>query len=237
MRRLAALALVACGSSPPPSPAPLAGHATHSTATTPAPQIAWRDGMAGVVGFDISQLPAIARDASVVVVPIVESDGGRGYPNLRLEVRERGDFLASTIAVMDANEYEALVPDSAHASPELGRRIAAANQQLAALHAEHDLVTMPPLQPMDVKADFDGTHVRVTARERFGDEKTIAKVDATTWLAKPGPRCAQCPPCENAAYLDGVYRARGIDAVVVRIAYRGTDTCWEPSPQLHVIAW
>lgn len=238
MRSVIALVLVAaCGSSTP-APAPLTGHTTHTAPTTPAPQIGWRDGMEGVVGFDVSQLPAIARDASIAVVPIIDSDGGRGYLNLTLQVRERGDFLAKTIDVMDANDYETLVPDGAHASPELVKRIAAANQQLAALHAQHDLVTMQPVTPAEgPKVDFDGHHVRVLARTRFGDEKTVAKVDATSWLAKPGARCAQCPPCENPAYLDKVYKAPGVDAVVVRIAYRGTDTCWEPGAQLHVVAW
>ena len=25
--------------------------------------------------------------------------------------------------------------------------------------------------------------------------------------------------------------------LVVDVAYRGTDTCWEPTAQLHVLSW
>lgn len=235
-----ALALVAaCGSSTPaPAPSPLASRTKPGTPTTPPPHISWREGTADVRGFDVRQLPAIARDASIAVVPVVDSDGGRGYPNLHIEVRERGDFVARTIDVMTSNEYETLVTDEERPTPELDKRLAAANEQLAELHAAHDLVTMQQLTPSEPpKVDFDGHAVRVLARVRFGDYKTIAKVDATSWLPKPAPRCAQCPPCENPAHLDSVYKAPGIDAVVVRIAFSGTDTCWEPGAQLHVIAW
>lgn len=229
-------ALGACSSAGSASsgPPPLAGHAAHPAPTTPAPRIAWRDG-----AFDTSQLPAIARDASLAVVPDIDSDGGRGYPNLQLEVRERGDFLMSTIAVMSPNDYDALVPDGAHPAPELERRIAAANATLAELHANHDLVTMQPLSPSEgIRVTFGEDHtLRVMTKIERGDFKTVAKVNGTGWLAKPGQRCAQCEPCENPAFLDGVYKAPHVDAVVVRINYRGTDTCWEPGAQLHVVAW
>jgi hypothetical protein len=43
--------------------------------------------------------------------------------------------------------------------------------------------------------------------------------------------------CSNPAFLSGAYHATEINALVVDIGYKGTDTCWEPSDQLHVIAW
>jgi len=39
------------------------------------------------------------------------------------------------------------------------------------------------------------------------------------------------------AFLDGVYHAEGINVLVAQIGYRGTDTCWEPADQMHVVVW
>lgn len=246
MRALLAIVLVACSTRPAASPAPpLTGRSEHAAPSGPAPQIRWDKGQ-----FDTSSLPAIARDGSLAVVAVSESDGGRGYPNLRLEVRDRADRVVDTHVVMVSNEAETLISDGLNASPALARRIAAANDQLAVLHARHDLVPMhafdfspdPFGPPKTAQADglavaFGPDHVlRVVARDQRG-EKTVAQVDGTSWLAPSGPRCPGCEPCENPAYLEGVYKADGIDAVVVRIAYQGTDLCWEPGDQLHLIAW
>lgn len=246
MRALLAIVLVACSAPPASSPAPvLAGRAERPAPSGPAPRIRWSAGQ-----FDTSSLPAIARDGSLAVVAVSDSDGGRGYPNLRLEVRDRGDRVVETHVIMVSNEAEALIPDSVHAGPELERRIAAANDKLAALHAQNDLVTMrafdfspdpfgpsQPARSAGLTVTFGPDHVlRVRARDRRA-EKTVAKIDGKSWLAPSGPRCPGCEPCENPAYLAGVYQADGIDAVVVRIAYQGTDLCWEPGDQLHVIAW
>lgn len=247
MRALLSLALVACSSSTPaPAHEPaLTGRAERPAPTGRAPRIGWNQGT-----FDTSQLPAVARSGDLAVVAVDEGDGGRGYPNLRLEVRDRADRVVDTHVVMTANEFETLVPDAAHASPALERRIAAANEHLAKLHARHDLVTTPgfdfkpdpfgasqPAHGDGLTVTFGADHqLRVKARDNRG-ETTIAKVDGTSWLAPSGKHCPQCEPCENPAYLAGVYKAPGIDALVVRIAYQGTDLCWEPGDQLHVIAW
>jgi hypothetical protein len=241
MRALLAIALAACGSSAPsPEPA-LAGYATRPAPTTPAPRISYRDAR-----FDAPALPAIARDGAVAVVAMIDHDSGRGFPNLRIEVRDRKDRVVENIGVMTANEFETLVPDGTTATPELERRIAAGNSRLAALHAEHDLVTMQalalkvdPLGPSQpargdgLVVTFDADH---TLRVRASD-RVVATANGTSWLVPSGKRCAQCEPCENPPYLAAVYKATGITAIVVRIAYRGTDTCWEPADQLHLIGW
>ena len=245
MRALAALALAltACGSSAPGSEPALTGHhAPAATPTGPAPTIAL-----GERGFETPGLPAIARAGDLVVLPIIAGDAGRGSPNLRVEVRDRRDKLAEAIEVMAADDYEELVPDGIHAGHVLERRIADANRRLAALHAEHDLTAMraipftpepfgppKPVQGAGLAISFDADH---QLRVRSDAGALLATVDGTGWLAPSGPRCAQCPPCENPAYLAGAYRVPGIDVLVVRIAYTGTDTCWEPGDQLHVIAW
>jgi hypothetical protein len=43
--------------------------------------------------------------------------------------------------------------------------------------------------------------------------------------------------CSNPDFLRDAFVAADAKLVVVRVAYRGTDTCWEPTSQLHVIAW
>lgn len=239
----AAVALIACGSSTPPREPAIAGHAPAAAPTGPAPSIAFVDR-----GFTTPGLPAIARAGDLAVLPIVDNDGGRGFPNLQVEVRDRRDKLVENHEIMAANDYERLVPDGEHPIPALEARIAAANQRLAQLHADHDLVAMAeleftpdplgppkPIENAGLVISFEADH-QLRVREAGG--ALLATADGTSWLAPPrSPACAQCPPCENPAYLAGAYRAPGIDAVVVRIAYTGTDTCWEPGDQLHVIAW
>jgi hypothetical protein len=209
-RALVAVMIAACSSgSAPPATTPIQGQAPHRAApTTPPPAIDWRDG-----AFVMTGLPAIARDGGLVVAPLIESDGGRGFANLQIELRDRRDKRVMTIPVMTANEFEALVPDGRSASPALVSRIAATNRRLAGVHTDYDLVPMQAIDPGGLSIDF-------TARG---------------WLAPPGQRCAQCPPCENPPYLDAVYKADGIDVRLVRVAYRGTDLCWEPTPQWHVV--
>lgn len=209
-----AIVLVGCGGSPPP----LAGSAPPSNAvapTSPAPRVGWRRITDGAGAFDIDQLPRVARSGRVAVVAIVEGDGGRGFPNLRLEVRDRDDRVVDQLDVMTSNEYETLVPDGETPAPALVQRIDDANRRLAALHAEHDLVAM-------TKADADAA-TRDTAVRKG-------------WLAPYVRTCAGCQPCENPARLAAMYRADGVPAIVVRVSYTGTDLCWEPGDKLHVLA-
>jgi hypothetical protein len=195
---------------PTPAPAPVANTSAPPppNASAPPPHIDWRDGR-----FDTANLPALGTRGEVVVVPMIENDGGRGFPNLRIEVHDASDRVIRRIDVMTANEYETLVPDGEHASPTLTARIETANRALETLATEHDLAPMQQRKNADLTIDFA----------------------AHGWLAPKGPRCAGCPPCENPPYLDAVYESAHSRLLLVRVAYRGTDTCWEPSPQWHVI--
>ena len=240
MRALVALALVlaACGSSAQ-APA-LQGRAAKRAPSGPAPTIAFTGG-----SFDVERLPAVARTGELVALAITDSDSGRGNPNLRLEVRGRDDRITDTLVVLAANDFETLVPDGVTAAAALEARITAANRKLIALHDDHDLVPMQLFATGDTFAratSVEGDALSVSfaddnrLRVRNGTEP-LATVDGSTWLAPKGPRCAQCPVCENPAWLDAMFKARDIDVIVVRIQYSGTDTCWEPPAQLHVIAW
>lgn len=43
--------------------------------------------------------------------------------------------------------------------------------------------------------------------------------------------------CENPALLSAAFVAPAARLAVVEIAYEGTDTCWAPASQLHVVVW
>src|SRR5277367_6387479 len=98
MRALLVLVLVACGGSPAPQATPTApaeNHVQPSPRETPAPAVAWGTDHR----FASHGLPAVARGGELVVVPVVDSDGGRGNANLHVEVRDRSDHTVQTIAV------------------------------------------------------------------------------------------------------------------------------------------
>lgn len=244
--RLALLALAACGgASPTPAPPPTAieNHpAPVRERATPPPTIQWTDGKPTWTG-----LPAVARGGELAIVPISGGDAGRGYPNLKLEVHDRSDRTVQTLEVLTSNEFDTLAPGGS-ASPTLQKRIADANAELARMHGVHDLAAMHPLElqkPVDggpqhlaigdgFDVDWSTDHLHVL---HHNTDHPLALVDGKPWLVKDHQACPTCPPCENPAFLDGVYHAEGINVLVVQIGYRGTDTCWEPADQLHVVTW
>ena len=241
MRRapIAIAALVgACGSprAPATSPSPTS---PAPSSTSPAPSITWSED-----GFDERGLPAIAKDGSVVAIAVRDNDGGRGFPNLHLELRDRRDALVRTIDVLAANRYETDVV-AGKALAALVARSDAANAELAQLHGAHALVMMQalPVENSEDGADQIARADAISLRWRSPTLEIAAGATRTTragasWLAKPGARCAQCPPCDNPAYLAGAFVAPSVPGVaLVQIGYRGTDTCWEPSDQFHVVTW
>lgn len=236
MSRWALLALAACSGHADPIVAN-AGDVAHRG--TPSPTIAWTDN-----AFDTTTLPAVARAAQIVVVPIREIDGGRGFPNLRLEVRDRGDQTIQTIEVLNSNEYEKLAPDGTP-NAELTKRIADANEALVHLHDLHDLVSMHPLEVQKsdephlaigdgLDVDWNTDHVHIF---RHNSDRPVHVRDSRAWLIKEHEPCKGCGMCQNAAFLRAVYHVPQMSLVVMQLSYRGTDTCWEPSDQLHVVAW
>jgi hypothetical protein len=244
--RLAAivLACTACGGGAKPAPAPAPATPLDSPVTprsTPPPKLTWTDR-----GFDVAGLPAVARAGEIAVVPVRDNDSARGFPNLRIDVRDRTDKVAQTIQVMTANEYEQLVPDGHRATPELVQRLEVANHELAKLHGLHDLVVMHAMEIQPTKdvphlaiddtidVEFDSDHLHVFHHD---DSRPFITLATTGWLAVAAKRCPDCPPCENPALLGGVYHAPLISLVVLDIAYKGTDTCWQPPDQWHVVAW
>ena len=240
-RALAVVALAACGGSSPP--AAIEGHATtRALPTTPAPSITWIDH-----GFDATGLPAVAADGSTVVLAIHAEDDGRGAPNLTLVVKDRRDTTTAAFSVLGVDEVEAMF-DEHGMRPALRARIQAANDRLTRLHAQHDLVTLPALT-IDTTLEAE-QRLRATGRdlsiewkagllEIRDHQREVRRVTTpASWLVEDRPMCTTCTElCHNAAYLGGVVADATRRIAVVTISYTGTDTCWEPSSQHHVVAW
>ena len=240
-RSLAVVVLAACGGSSPP--APIEAHAaTRAHPTTPAPSITWIDN-----GFVAHGLPAVTSDGSTVVLAIQAEDGGRGAPNLAVVALDRHDAITATVPVLGVDETEAMF-DEHGMRPTLRARIQAANDRLTTLHAQHDLVALPALT-IDTTVEADqrlratGTDLTVEwkagvleIRDRRREVKRVPT--PASWLVADRPLCTTCTEiCHNAAYLGGVVADATRRIAVVTISYTGTDTCWEPSSQHHVVAW
>lgn len=236
MKALLALLLVACGAGTPP-PSPLKGRSEPpppAQRTTPAPSISYGDDR-----FELHGFPAIARDRRIVALPVTESDGGRGYPNLRIELRFESDKTFETIPVMDSNDYETLVANG-EATPELRRRLDKANARLRELHEQSDFVTMLPGENLETEfvvnttyeVRYDGSSVRLVL-----DADHSFSFEHADWKAPKRTTCNGCAPCENPEHLAQVFYADGINAIVVGFEYEGTDLCWEPARSLHVLTW
>jgi hypothetical protein len=217
--------------------------------TTPAPTIEFGGAQGANGWWKLERLPAVARAGQLVVIPLIENDGGRGYPNLRIEVRDRSDRAVQTIPVLSADEWEKLQKPDGSAGPDLLARIADANRELDKLHGLHDLVGMHALDvQVDPAAgkhaahlaigdgfdvDFNTDHLHVF---RHNATRSFITLDSRGWLAKPRP-LAGGEMCQNDAFLANTFHANGINVLLVQIGFTGTDTCWEPPDQLHVVAW
>jgi hypothetical protein len=246
VKALLPLALVACNTATPPATIPKNTPEPVSAPATAAPSISFVDDH-----FELHGLPAIARDRSIVVLPQIDGDGGRGYPNLRIDLRSPSDTPIGKDVVMFSNDYEALVVDGSP-TKELARRLEKTNARLRELHAKHVLVEMKRAEELDHKPDPQGGAgwqatefvIDVTTQIRYanGVLEIVFRADRSlsferNWKAPPVSRGPSEPPCENPEYLKTVYYAEGISAIVAEVAYQGTDTCWEPGNELHVISW
>ncbi|MGN6108609.1 MAG: hypothetical protein ACTHU0_26120, partial [Kofleriaceae bacterium] len=232
-----------CGSS---APGPL--HHTGSSPPTAGPEVTW-----GQAGFETPRLPAVSADGELVVLAYQDIDGGRGNPNLRLVTVDRRDTETGRHVVLAADDADQLIgPDPR--SPELDARIAEANRWLGELHGRRALVALAPLAednapdvaPSErtraagggVTVEWKGGQLRITQ-----DGKVV--VDRATppqWLAEDRPippevTGGELEKCSNAAFLGGAAVDVEHEVAVITVSYTGTDLCWEPANQQHVVAW
>jgi len=231
--KLALALLVAC-SGAPPKPAPVDNHADVVARDMPAPRIEW---VAAENRLVATGLPAASRDGKLAAVWVYGGDGGRGYPNAHVELRDGDDRLVQTIPVVAANDWERLAPDG-KPGPELDKHIAEVNHELARLHGHYDLVAMSPLKVMredfaigdDLLVGWTGDRLDVVRKPApDAPDQRLARVHTEAWQVHD--------TCEHPAYFGGVWHVDPIRLVVVDVRYRGTDTCWEPADSWHVVTF
>jgi len=227
---LIAVAMAGCGRPEPPPP--LTGRAP----ATPPPTVVWRGRDIAITG-----LPAIASDGSSFVVAHRDSDGGRGNPNLTLTERDRSDRVVRRLEVITATEVDQLAAD------QIARRFDAATAWLDERHAGAHLVAMAALDLHPATDDAPAIATNGTASLRWvpselelilGPALRVLRSTPPSWLVADRPLCPGCTEvCHNDALLGGGYLDVERRAALVVVSYRGTDTCWEPGSEAHVITW
>lgn len=243
------LSLAACGGSPKPSA--LGNAAGYGGPPGPAPTIAWSGGAPMNGGeFTIAGMPAVADDGSRVLIGWQRGDGGRGYPNLRLQVVDRADQVVDTRLVLDADQIEDLGEDATV-------DVAAPNQYLTDSNGAMRWRPLATAEVTDVSAgpDTEGPYpTQWTAAldgitVRFDDAAHLVIEQGGTivvdkvmdgWLTKDHPMyegAGEDEVCSNPIYLGTVFVDGGRRVAVIGVEYHGNDSCWEPTGQAHVVAW
>jgi hypothetical protein len=187
-------------------------------------------------------LPAASADGQAVMLPVVDDDGARGMPNLALVERGRDDRALATRVVLALP-----TGDQEPAAPHEPAGLVDSNRWLAERHRQRDwrpLTALGAPDPASEAPDYsvakDGVVVRWADGHLVVIDHGATVVDAqhADWLVKPYPMCASCADtCDNPSMLGEVSADLAHHLLVVKIRYRGNDSCWEPTSQLHVVSW
>lgn len=174
----------------------------------------------------------ITKDGALVLLAVVDDDGARGEPNLVFEVRDRKDKTIERVVVLELDKPE---PDAA----EKARRVAAAEK----LFASREWIEMTAMtRSADREEHFEGNGTTIDWKsERIkiarAGKKVVDRAVPTAWRGGSYFLKAEDLTCSNADFLASAYVAGEHPLVVVDVAYRGNDTCWEPTSTLHVVSW
>ena len=225
-----ALTLAACGhaatkpiATPPATPPPATPLPEVST-TQHVPTVEF-DGRIDVVG-----LPAIADDGSYMVVAHQDSDGGRGNPNLTLVAIDRNDKKLKSLVVLTVEDSDKLAdkPDAIRARFDL------ANRWLAKLASERRLIA---LQPMSAET-LPITWVKGRLRVVIDGATVLDRASPPTWVVPDEAMYkGSTDKCSHPARIETGYIDAKRRLAMIQVAYEGSDMCWEPSAQEHVISW
>lgn len=219
--RLASIALIAACTHPPAEPP--SGRSPQPAPVTAGPRVTFSG------DFRLTGLPAVATDGSLVVIAHKESDGARGNPNLTLIARDRSDRVVDQLVVLTSDEAEHIKPET---------RVDMAQAWLDAKQRAMPLVPLADLgHTQGVTRETLGSIHWATSRITIAG--AVDRPTPDTWLAKDHPLCDQCNGeiCHNEAFLDQAFLDTARKVALVIVAYDGTDTCWEPAAQEHVVAW
>jgi hypothetical protein len=246
----AATALAACGSSSSSSSSSIPANVKGGP-KGPAPTISWVEEEHNA-HFEHTAFPYVSRDGSTVIVAQHDSDGGRGWQNLRFIVKNRKDQQVGEHVVLKADEYER-VEGVEGGNPDktlIPGRIKAANEWLAAQHDKLELVAIPKMGIENLDAGHGEQHTASNPANsttlKLKDNKVqIGKGTATLvardmpqdWAAPTRQICKDCDPCSNPHFLAAAALDLDRALAVVTVGYTGTDTCWEPPVQQRVVTW
>jgi hypothetical protein len=228
MKRASLLFLVAaCGPKPVVVPANDTPQPPPAAPIGPGPKVHWAHGQ-----FTTDGLPAMSKDGSKFVYAYSADDGGRGAPNLSVIAKDSTDTQVNELVVLRAGDADA--PDPA--------KIDDANRYLAGGYASFDYETLQPAAIDDTGEDasFGGVsiHFDDTGHLVVKDGDTVlAERDEPDWLVKDTPMGETGEMCHNPAFLADAWVEVQRGAAVLHVAYRGTDSCWEPDSTMHVIVW
>jgi len=197
------------------------------------PAIAWSGGVPADGGdFVVVGFPAVSPDGARVLVAQIGEDGGRGAPNLVLEVRGRDDRTVARRVVLDADDVfgppPAAAPDVAAANAWIATQgQGAAWRSLAAVEAEAASLDAGPwrFRQGDAELSVDGA---ARVRVRVGQRAVVSAV-RRGWL-KPSPDCVR-PLKADRGFVDA-----GLRIAVVDVWYLTSDLC-DVDGEAHVVAW
>ena len=212
------------GSAAPPAPPALPADAARAIDAAPD---------AGDPTAHLFELPeaTATRDGKLVLLKVIDSDGARGAPNLAFELRDRNDRLVERVEVISL--------DKAADSATLARHAAAADK----LIADYDLVPLEGLaNDSDVEGHFVGLDMTVVwEHERYAFTQHGAKLFTRqvpkAWRGTSFFSKVDDLTCNNPDFLRAVSVAPNHRLAVVDVGYKGNDTCWEPTDQVHVVTW
>lgn len=208
--------------------------------------ITWAQAQANGDGgprFASPNLPAVSRDGKRVAIAQRLEDGARGTPNQTLWIKDADtDEVLTEMVVLGVKEHNDLVgsaDEAAALAALIEKRLAKANALLATETWTPFTAGAAPSGEWNAprRVDFGGITVVYEQPALTVTENgvTIHDADYPAWLSRPYKVMDDEIECENPALLRAVYLSREQRVLVVRIGYYGTDMCWEPDSQFHVV--
>ncbi|MFT3697147.1 MAG: hypothetical protein QM831_28655 [Kofleriaceae bacterium] len=185
----------------------------------------------------VTQPTSTTEDGAYVIVVVSESAGARGpVPNGTLEIRDRHDRVVDSAFVKHMDE---VLTDE-----QIQKRAARADK----LIGSHEWQSFP-LELDEDHHEGDDYHVRYVGgdlvvewrNEHFtitqNGKRVVDRAVPQAWRGTHYHLDREELDCDNPDFLQSVRAYPAKKLAVVTVAYRGNDTCWEPGPQEHVVAW
>ena len=186
--------------------------------------VGWRDG-----GFEVVGLPCVRRDGAEIL--FARSDERPGQPDLTVVAVTRDDKLSRYVAVMEPHEAGELLDAARRPTPELQARLVKANVLLTEASRRAVPLAAYRATPAGTHAG-QGLEIAWTERGRI----TISREGRFVHEGDHGRWLEPLAPCAPTSYLDRVWGDAHRGVLLVKIAYRGRDSC-TAAPALHVISW